>query len=274
MLRIVNMSSINELSSILGKKKVFFFDLDGTIYLGNKLFKGVIELIEILHEKELPFFFLSNNSSKSTSDYIKKLNDLNLNVTTNNLILSQHPAIEYLRSKNYKRVYLLGTESLKLEFQQEGFTLTDFNPEIVVLAFDQDLTYEKLVKTSYMLQGDIPYIATHLDNRCPTEKGYIPDAGGIAALLFKATERMPKVFGKPNKEMILFKLRELDIEPIDAILFGDRLYTDIKMGREAGIITCCVLSGETTTEMIEKNQSYPPDFIINGIWDILEILKK
>ena len=146
------MSSINELSSILEKKKVFFFDLDGTIYLGNQLFKGVIELIEILHEKELPFFFLSNNSSKSTSDYIKKLNDLNLNVTIYNLILSQHPTIDYLRSKNYKRVYLLGTESLKLEFQQEGFTLTDNNPEIVVLAFDQDLTYEKLVKTSYMLQ--------------------------------------------------------------------------------------------------------------------------
>ncbi|MFX1502831.1 MAG: HAD-IIA family hydrolase, partial [Promethearchaeota archaeon] len=207
------MSSINELSSILGKKKVFFFDLDGTIYLGNKLFKGVIELIEILHEKELPFFFLSNNSSKSTSDYIKKLNDLNLNVTINNLVLSQHPTIDYLKSKNYKRVYLLGTESLKLEFQQEGFTLTDNNPEIVVLAFDQDLTYEKLIKTSYMLQEDIPYIATHLDDRCPTEVGYIPDAGGIAALLFKATERMPKAFGKPNKEMILFKLRELDIEP-------------------------------------------------------------
>jgi NagD protein len=169
---------------------------------------------------------------------------------------------------------LLGTESLKLEFQEAGFILTDIDPEIVILAFDQDLTYEKLVKASYMLQEGKPYIATHLDDRCPTEKGYIPDAGGFAAVLFKATDRMPSVFGKPNEEMLLFKLRELNIHPKDAIIFGDRLYTDIKMGREAGVTTCCVLSGETTLEMIDKSELYKPDYIIDGIWDIVDALKK
>lgn len=268
------MISTKELVAELEKKKVFFFDLDGTIYLGNQLFEGAIELIEILKAAEIPFFFLSNNSSKSTSDYIKKLNDLKLNVTTNNLILSQHPTFEYLKRKRYKRVFLLGTESLKLEFQEKGYILNENNPEIVVLAFDQDLTYKRLVKASYMLQDGIPYIATHLDDKCPTEKGYIPDAGGIAALLFKATERMPRVFGKPNKEMLLFKLRGLKIHPKDAIIFGDRLYTDIKMGREAGVTTCCVLSGETTLEMIEKSELNKPDYVIDGIWDIVDKLKK
>jgi len=256
------------------KKKVYFFDLDGTIYLGNQLFRGAIELIEILNIKEISFFFLSNNSSKSTSDYIKKLHRLNLNVTRDNLILSQHPTIDYLKSENYEKIFLLGTESLKREFHQEGFILTESNPEIIVLAFDQELTYERLVKASYMLQEGIPYIATHLDDRCPTEKGYIPDAGGIAALLYKATEKKPKVFGKPNKEMLLFKLRELEIKPKDAIIFGDRLYTDMKMGINAGVTTCCVLSGETTLEMIEKSEKNKPNYIIDGIWDILELLKK
>ncbi len=268
------MSSAIQLSSELRKKKVLFFDLDGTIYLGNKLFEGAIELISILKEANIPFFFLSNNSSKSTSDYIKKLNALNLNITSSNLILSQHPTIDYLKSENYQKIFLLGTESLKLEFQQEGFVLTDDNPEIVVLAFDQDLTYERLVKTSYMLQEGLPYIATHLDDRCPTEKGYIPDAGGFAALLFKTTERTPRVFGKPNKEMLLFKLCELEIFPNDAIMFGDRLYTDIKMGIDAGVTTCCVLSGETTIEMIKRSDANKPDYVIDGIWDILELLKK
>jgi len=268
------MSSIKKLFSELEKKKVYFFDLDGTIYLGNQLFRGAVELVEVLNEAKIPFFFLSNNSSKSTSDYIKKLNDLNLNVTSNNLMLSQHPTIDYLKSENYEKVFLLGTESLKLEFQQEGFILTDNDPEIIVLAFDQELTYEKLVKTSYMLQDGVPYIATHLDDRCPTEMGYIPDAGGIAALLFKTTEKMPRVFGKPNKEMLLFKLRQLEINPKDAIIFGDRLYTDIKMGIDAGVTTCCVLSGETTLEMIEKSEKNRPDYVIEGIWDILEVLKK
>ncbi|MHA2287642.1 MAG: HAD-IIA family hydrolase [Promethearchaeota archaeon] len=260
--------------SELKNKKVYFFDLDGTIYLGDQLFKGAKELVELLNELEIPFFFLSNNSSKSTSDYIKKLKDLGLIVTLNNLILSQHPTIDYLKRKNYKRIFLLGTESLKREFRQTGFVLSDNDPEVIVLAFDQELTYERLVKASYMLQEGLPYIATHLDDRCPTEKGYIPDAGGIAALLFKATERMPNVFGKPNAEMLLFKLREIEMKPEDAIIFGDRLYTDIKMGKEAGVTTCCVLSGETTLELIENNKTNMPDYIIDGIWEITEALIK
>ena len=203
------MSSLEKFFTELEKKKVYFFDLDGTIYLGNQLFRGAIELIEILNIKEISFFFLSNNSSKSTSDYIKKLHRLNLNVTRDNLILSQHPTIDYLKSENYEKIFLLGTESLKREFHQEGFILTESNPEIIVLAFDQELTYERLVKASYMLQEGIPYIATHLDDRCPTEKGYIPDAGGIAALLFKAAEKIREYLENLIKKCSSSNLRSL-----------------------------------------------------------------
>lgn len=255
-------------------KQVYFFDLDGTLYLGDTLFQGVQELIGILRKKNKDVFFLSNNSSKSTNDYLKKLDDFNLNITREELILSQHPTIDYLKRHNVKNIFLLGTQSLKTEFSNEGFILTKDNPEILVLAFDQELTYERLVKAAYLLQKEnFPYIATHLDNRCPTENGYIPDAGGIAALLFKATKRMPKVFGKPSKEMLLFKLNQLDLSPKSAVIFGDRLYTDIKMGIETGVTTCCVLSGETTLEDIKKSE-YKPDFVINGIWDLLDAFNK
>jgi 4-nitrophenyl phosphatase len=259
--------------SILTEKKVYFFDLDGTIYLGNKLFEGVLELIEILKKKEKKFYFLSNNSSRSTKDYLKKLNNLNLDISRENIILSQHPTIAYLKKNNFKKIFLLGTQSLKDEFIEEGFILTEESPEVLVLAFDQELTYDRLTKASFFLQkDDFPYIATHLDNKCPTEKGYIPDAGGIASLLYKTTERMPRVFGKPNKEMLLFKLEQLNISPKDAIMFGDRLYTDIIMGLNAGVTTCCVLSGEITLEMIKKSE-YKPHFIINGIWELLNEFK-
>jgi HAD superfamily hydrolase (TIGR01450 family) len=167
----------------------------------------------------------------------------------------------------------MGTESLKEEFREQGFILSENDPEILVLAFDQELTYNRLVKAAILIQNDIPYIATHLDNRCPTKNGYIPDAGGIAALLKKASERMPRVFGKPNKEMILFKLDSLKINPKDTVMFGDRLYTDIKMGINAGVTTCCVLSGETTLTMINKSEEFKPDFIIEGIWELLDALK-
>jgi len=265
------MRSISKNIAELRRKKVFFFDLDGTLYLGNELFEGVIETIKALKEQGKHYFFLSNNSSKSTSDYLKKLNKLSLNATRENIILSQHPTISYLKKNNYTTVFLLGNKSLKEEFIEEGFALSESNPEIIVLAFDQELTYNRLAKASYLLQKGLPYIATHLDDKCPTEDGFIPDAGGIAALLYKTTERMPLVFGKPNKEMLLFKLREIEVRPQDAVMFGDRLYTDIKMGINAGVTTCCVLSGETTLEMINKNKSEKPDYIINGIWEIMEI---
>ncbi|MFX0040800.1 MAG: HAD-IIA family hydrolase [Promethearchaeota archaeon] len=265
-----NIDNITEFTN----KKVYFFDLDGTLYLGDSLFQGVPKLIEELRINKKFFFFLSNNSSISTEDYIKKLKKFNLSINRENIILSQHPTIDYLKKNNFRKLFLLGTQSLKDEFRNEGFELTEEDPEILVLAFDQELTYNRLMKAAFLLQNQsFPYIATHLDNRCPTENGYIPDAGGIAALLFKTTERMPKVFGKPNKEMLLFKLKNLDISPKNAIIFGDRLYTDIKMGIEAGITTCCVLSGETTKEALKKSK-FKPNFVINGIWDLLDAFNK
>ena len=95
----INTSNLFELTT----KQVYFFDLDGTIYLGNKLFEGVPQLIEVLRKKEKNFFFLSNNSSKSTEDYLKKLNEFNLKINRENLILSQHPTIDYLKKKSYKK---------------------------------------------------------------------------------------------------------------------------------------------------------------------------
>ncbi len=267
------MALIDKDLSTIVKKSIYFFDLDGTTYLGDTLFEGVLELIELLKKKKKKFFFLSNNSSKSTKDYLIKLKNLNIDISQENLILSQHPTIDYLKKKSFKRIFLMGTESLKEEFREQGFILSENDPEIVVLAFDQELTYDRLVKAAILLQNDIPYIATHLDNRCPTKNGYIPDAGGIAALLNKATERMPRVFGKPNKEMILFKLDSLNIDPSNAAMFGDRLYTDIKMGINAGVTTCCVLSGETTLSMINESEEFKPDFTIEGIWDLLDALK-
>jgi len=268
------MSCLSKNLSELTIKQVYFFDLDGTIYLGNKLFDGVIDLIELLKARGKNFYFLSNNSSISTNDYLKKLNNFNLNITRENLILSQHPTIDYLKKNKIKKIYLLGTQSLKQEFMQEDFELTEEDPEILVLAFDKELTYDRLVKaTHFLLKDNLAYIATHLDNKCPTEDGYIPDAGGIAALLYKATDRIPRVFGKPNKDMLLFKLEQLGIAPKDSVMIGDRLYTDIKMGKEAGVTTCCVLSGEITLEMIE-NSDYKPDFIINGIWELLNEFNK
>ncbi len=267
------MTQLNQDLSKLKRKETFFFDLDGTIYIGDQLFDGILELIEVLKKQGKRFFFLSNNSSKSTNDYLLKLKKFGLEVNRAEIILSQHPTIDYLRKNSFKKIFLLGTTSLKQEFIEQGFILTDESPEIIILAFDQELTYDRLKKASLFLQKGIPYIATHLDNKCPVKNGYIPDAGGIAALLYKTTERMPRVFGKPSKEMLLFKLEQLNLARETAIMIGDRLYTDIKMGNSAGITTCCVLSGETDLEMIQQSNEFKPDFIIDGIWTLRDLFR-
>ena len=267
------MPPLNQDLEELKQKAVFFFDLDGTIYIGDKLFDGILELIEILKKQGKRFFFLSNNSSKSTNDYLLKLKRFGLKVSREEIILSQHPTIDYLHKNSFKKIFLLGTSSLRQEFIEEGFILTDENPEIIILAFDQELTYDRLKKASLFLQKGLPYIATHLDNRCPVENGYIPDAGGVAALLYKTAERMPRVFGKPSKEMLLFKLEQLNLARESAVMIGDRLYTDIRMGNSAGITTCCVLSGETNLEMIHQSNEFKPDFIIDGIWTIRDLFR-
>jgi len=264
-------NDINKNYAFLREKSVFFFDLDGTLYLEDILFEGVQELIKLMKIFNKRFFFLSNNSSISTKEYVLKLNKLGLDVSIEDVIISTHPTIYFLKKENIKKIFLLGTKSLQSEFIEKGFEITDKDPEIVVLGFDKELTYEKLVKASYFLQNDIPFIATHPDKVCPTKKGYIPDAGAIISLLYEATGKKPKIFGKPNKEMLLFKLRELAISPKEAVIIGDRLYTDIKMGKEAGVTTICVLSGETSKEMIKKSE-IKPDIILNKISDLINFI--
>jgi HAD superfamily hydrolase (TIGR01450 family) len=250
---------------------VFFFDLDGTVYLDGILFEKILELIEILKNKRKKIYFLTNNSSISTKDYYIKLKRVGLPIKKDNIIVSTHPTIQFLKTNNFKKIFLLGTKSLQNEFIDAGFKLTDDDPEIVVLAFDKELTYVKLEKAAYFLQDGLPYIATHPDKVCPTKNGYIPDVGAMIALFFESTGKIPKIFGKPNKEMLLFKLRELNLTPDDAVLIGDRLYTDIRMANEANITSICVLTGETTEEMIKKSE-FKPDIVLNKAADLIKYI--
>ncbi len=266
------MFNFNKNLNFLKEKKIFFFDLDGTLYLEGVLFDKVLELIDLMKKLKKQFFFLSNNSSISTEDYLNKLRYFGLDISIENIIISTHPTIQYLKENDIKKIYLLGTKSLESEFKQKGFEITDKDPEILVLGFDKELTYEKLEKAAYFLQDDLPFIATHPDKVCPTKKGYIPDTGSMIALLYESTGKKPRILGKPNKEMLLFKLDELGLSPDDAVMIGDRLYTDIRMGNEAGVTTICVLSGETSREMIEKSL-FKPDIILNEAIELIKILK-
>lgn len=161
-------------------------------------------------------------------------------------------------------IYLVGTPVLEDEFVRHGFTLTDNEPEYVVLGFDTTLTYEKLVTACDLIRKGTPYIATHPDFNCPTENGYIPDCGAMMALTEASTGKAPQVVGKPNKEIVTALLNKKNATLSEMAIIGDRLYTDIATGCNAGIKSVLVLSGESKINDVAVSP-FKPDYIFDNL---------
>jgi len=250
--------------------------MDGTIYLGDKLIDGAKEFLETIKQKGKRYIFLTNNSSKSKELYVKKLNELGIQASEQEIFTSGEATTMYLKKlKRGARIYLLGTEALEDEFRREGFKIEKQrhkNIDYVVLGFDTTLTYEKLWAACEYISEGVEYIATHPDFNCPLpDDKFMPDAGAIAAFIEASTGRKPKVIGKPNKEMIDSIVLKYGLDKKDMVIVGDRLYTDIKTGENAGIASVLVYSGETKEEDY-INSEIKADYVFNSVKDIIELL--
>jgi 4-nitrophenyl phosphatase len=208
----------------LKETECFLFDMDGTIYIGDKLLPGTHGFIENLDEKRVPYYILTNNSSRSRSDYVEKLDRLGLQVSDEKIITSGEATAIYLKKQNpAARVYLVGTPSLENEFLDRGFHLVQDSPDYIVLGFDTTLTYQKLWKLCDFVRAGIPYIATHADINCPTETGFMPDIGAVIAFVETATGRRPDVIvGKPHPPMIEAILEKTGCRLDRLTMVGDR----------------------------------------------------
>lgn len=262
----------------LKDKKCFLLDMDGTIYLGNKLIDGADKFLEILRENNTRYIFLTNNSSKNKNEYVKKLEKMGIPATLDDVFTSGEATTIYLNNiKPGAKIFLLGTPALCEEFENAGFTLvTERNKDIdfVVLGFDTTLTYEKLWIACEYLSQNVPYIATHPDFNCPLEGGkFMPDTGSMMALIKASTGREPIVIGKPNEPIIDAILNKYDLQKEDLVMVGDRLYTDIRTGLDNGITSILVMSGETDKKMLEVTE-FVPNYVFDSVKDIGELLKK
>lgn len=251
----------------------FLFDLDGTVYLGDHLLPGAADLLSYLDETEKPYFFLTNNSSRSRSDYVLKLAKYGLEVPEEKIFSSGMATAIYLKKeKPNARVFLVGTPSLEAEFKAYGFQLVDENPDFAVLGFDTTLTYKKIWKLCDFVVDGIPYIATHPDINCPTLEGFMPDIGAMMAMIQSSTGKEADVIvGKPHPPMVEAIVTLTGFDPESLTMVGDRLYTDIMMG-EAGIQTVLVLSGETKKEDL-PHAPRQPDLVCENLGDLLAFLK-
>ena len=244
------------------KYKLYLLDMDGTIYLGPNLFPQTPPFLQFVKDIGAKYMFLTNNSAYSTDRYVKRLHGLGLDfVKEEDFLTSTNATVLYLQ-ENYagKKLYALGTESFKEQLRDGGINIVDSiedGIDALVMGFDTELTFKKLEDACKLLPTGIDYIATHPDYVCPTEYGSVPDCGAVTEMLYMATGRRPVVIGKPEPTMIELALKAQGLEKGDAIFVGDRLYTDIASGCNAGIDTAFVLSGEGTLEDLEKSPAKP-----------------
>ena len=257
------------LSKSLDGIDAIFLDLDGTIYLGGEPIEGALDFLERLKQKGIRRFFLSNNSSKSVSQYLEKLTSMGIPATEQDILLSTHDLLSWLKKEGITETYLVGTEGMREMLEDDGISTRAQSPQYVVLGYDTEINYEKLSTASIHLHRGVPMVASHPDIVCPSPDGGLPDTGAYIDL-FEATTgvRPVHICGKPNPGMILHKIVELGLRPDNCAMVGDRLYTDIEMAERSGVHGILVLSGEATMSDVSQ-ATQKPSLIVDSVASLL-----
>lgn len=261
---------------VLKDKKLFLFDMDGTVYLDEQLFDGLEELLDNITKKGGNYVFVTNNASKSLKDYVAKMHRLGLKkVTEKNFFTSAQAAVLLMQEKHAKDlIYVQATASLVEELKDAGLKITTEYTDkagAILVAFDPEFAGEKVHTTCKMLTlHEIPYYATNPDWVCPVSFGYIPDCGSMCQGIARATGKTPVFIGKPEPTMILEVMKKFKATPEETVVIGDRLYTDIASGKNAGVDTVCVLSGEVTLQEIkDAPECQKPTFVFESVKNIV-----
>lgn len=250
-------------------KKVFLFDLDGTLYLGDKIIPGAVEVIRRLQNQNKDVFYFTNNSSRSDMDYVRKLRAMGFSCRREQVVMSTHTLVGQLKKDRIRRVFLLGTPAMKKMLKREGIEDSSRSPQAVCVGFDKTLTYARLEKASFLIHSGLPYYVAHPDYFCPTEKGPQPDCGSIALMLEKTTKKSPKaVMGKPHPSMIQEVQRRVDCHKSEMVLIGDRLMTDHLMAQRAKIDSVFVLSGDSSAKDLSSSE-FKPRAVVTSVRKLL-----
>ena len=265
-------------------------DMDGTIYLGSRIFPFTIPFLEKMKAAGIGISFLTNNPTRSVQDYLDKLAKMGIEATEDGMYTTSLAAIDYIKEHHpqARRLFLLGTPSMAEQFRKAGYEECADDPgdvpDVLVVAFDTTLTYSRLCRAAYWASHGIPYVATNPDRVCPTDKPTVlVDCGSLQKCIEHATGRKPDiVLGKPDPTMLQGIMHRHGLKPEEIAMVGDRIYTDTAMAHNAGAVGVLVLSGETTMETVKKVQAdaatnpepefYPPDLVVNNIAELGEPL--
>ncbi len=263
------------MNSVIENKELYIFDMDGTIYLGGIVFDCAVRFINSLRAAGKRVMFFTNNASHSPEFYLEKLTRLGFSPDPSEILTSGNVTIEFLkRHRAGKSVYLVGTPELCGQFEKSGIALSgedEKSVDIVVTSFDTTLTYKKLDAACRYVRGGAEYLSTHPDFNCPTETGFIPDSGAIAAFVTASTGVKPTYFGKPYAETVEMISEVTGVSRDKMCVFGDRLYTDIALGKRHGVTAVLVLSGETKQADVDAaDPADRPDFVYADLGAVME----
>lgn len=255
---------------------LYLLDMDGTVNLGYDPIDGAKDFLCTLKEQGKNFIFLTNNSSKNAADYVDKMRSLGFPCENENIFTSGMAAGMFLQeNKKDSLVYVCGTQSLKAELKKYGVKISEdgVGADTVLLGYDTELDYKKIRIVCDLLDNGADYYATNIDMVCPIEGGrYLPDCGSFADMFENAVKRRPVFLGKPDRTMIDILAKRENTPYNEIAMVGDRIYTDVKTGINAGVTSVLVLSGETTMEDYEKSD-VRPEYVLGSVKDILEAIK-
>ena len=263
--------------SRLKKKKLFLFDIDGTIAVDETVFDGTMDLLSHIRRIGGKSIYITNNSTKSRADYVKKFQRMGIPASEEDFITASYAACRYLKEHHGNdRIYVAGTRSLVKELKKTGLHVTTDGTEpvqVVLVGYDSELTYAKLVDVCryLMTNPDCVYLATNPDLCCPTGFGSVPDCGAICRMIACAAKRMPLYLGKPNPAIVEYSLAQTGFTKEETLVVGDRLYTDIAVGIAAGVDTAVVFTGEAKEEEI-GNTEYPPTWAFESVRQLADQL--
>lgn len=285
-----NLTLSPEMKEKLSKIRHLALDMDGTIYMGGTLFPFTIDFLDRMRNAGIGCSFLTNNPSRSVKDYLVKLESMGIKAEEKDMYTTSLAAIDYIKSEypEARRIFFLGTPSMISQFENAGFESCtddpDDVPDVLVVAFDMTLDYQKLCRATWWASQGIPYVATNPDRVCPTDqRTVLVDCGSMCKCIEHASGRCPDiVLGKPDPNMLTGVMSRYGLAPEEVAMVGDRIYTDTATAHNAGAFGVLVLSGETTLEIAEAvaedartnpaPEFFPPDLICRDIKELGDLL--
>ena len=238
--------------------KGYLIDLDGTMYRGEERIEEASDFIKALQERNLPYLFVTNNSTRKPEQVADKLVQFDIPAAPEQVFTTSMATANFIyERKQNASVYMIGEEGLRDALVEKGFTLADSNPDFVVVGLDREVTYEKLAKACLAVRNGATFISTNGDIAIPTERGLLPGNGSLTSVVTVSTTVNPIFIGKPESIIMEQALKVLGTTKEETLMVGDNYDTDILAGMNAGMDTLLVHTGVTSVEKLTEYEMQP-----------------